>query len=79
MSALLVEHVVDRNHAAPVIHLRDAVRSANQGIHLGVVATDTRLQLLQVGLYRLELGRILHKDGNGRVSKCYTRKASACP
>ena len=29
VSTLLVEHVVDGNHATPVVHLRNAVRTAN--------------------------------------------------
>ena len=69
VSALLVEHVVDGNHATTVIHLRNAVRTAYQRIQFGIVATDSSLQLLQVGLYRLELGSILYEDGNCRVGK----------
>jgi len=75
VSTLLVEHVVYRNHATPVVHFRDAVRTGNQGIKFGVIAPDARLQLLQVGLYRLELGGVLHKDRYSRVGKGHACKA----
>ena len=69
VSALLIEHVVDGDHAATLVHLRNAVRTAYQRIQFGIVATDSSLQVLQVGLYRLELGSVFYEDGNCRVGK----------